>query len=220
MPDQQTATDRFHDRSRSAPSVDRRRPYAMLVTTWGLMAALLWTAFPTPVVVALFAVGGPTVPLFAAVWMLAIGAIFGLGGVPIILHGLDRVRFAIGDPVLIIIGSDGLWLRDSGWIRWSGILRLGTGQINIIHQKGTPNWGDYRLDVVPADRSPLRRRPWFATLDLGIRGVLRGLKPIGDRSRLLGGFEFDLDLLDADPSAVLEEISRYRAIDSTETHRS
>ncbi len=208
------------DGSRSVPSVYRRRPFALLVTAWGLVAALLWTAFPTAFVVAFLVVGGPTIPLFATVWVLAIGAIFGLAGVPVILHGLDRMRFAVGDPVLLKVGSDGLWLRDSGSIPWSGIARLGTGQVDIIRQKGTYSSGDYRLDVVPADRSLLARRPWFATMNLGLRGLLRRLKPIGDRSRLLGGFEFDLDLLDADPRAVLEEISHYRAIDSTRTHRS
>lgn len=220
MPAEQGATDPSLDGSRSETSVYRRRPYALLMASWGLIAALLWTAFPTAFVVAFFVVGGPTIPLFAAVWMLAIGAIFGLGGVPVVLHGLDRVRLAVGDPVLMKVGTDGLWLRDSGSIRWSEIVRLGTGQVDIIRQKGSRTWGDYRLDVVPADRSLLKRRPWFATLNLGIRAIVRRLKPIGDRSRLLGGFEFDLDLLDADPRSVIEEISRYRGIDSTRTNRS
>lgn len=220
MPDDPGRTDPSPDGSPSASSVYRRRPYALLVTTWGLMAAVLWTAFPTAAVVAFFVIGGPKIPLFAAVWMLAIGAIFGLGGVPVVLHGLDRVRFAVGDPVLMKVGSDGLWLRDSGSIRWSAIVRLGTGQIDIIRQSGSRIMGDFRLDVVPADRSLLGHRPWFAVWNQGIRAVLRRLKPIGDRSQLLGGFEVDLDLLDADPRAVLEEISRYRAIDSTKAHRS
>jgi hypothetical protein len=194
-------------------SVYRRRSFALLGTLWGLAAALLWVALPTGLAVAVLLVGGPATPAWAVAWVVGIAAIFVVAGAQTILHGIERIRCSIGDPVLLTVGPGGIWLRDSGLISWTQLARLDTGSIDVIRQYNSRGPMRGRLEATPADAARLRDRSWFAVADQGIRRVVRRLKPFGDRSALGPRFELDLDLLDADPRDVLSEIARYRPTD-------
>jgi hypothetical protein len=196
-----------------ATTAYQRRPFALFITLWGFGASLLWLGFPMAFVLAFFLVGGSSIPLVAVIWIIAIGLIFGLAGLPLVLHGLARVRSAHGDPVLLKVGPTGLWLRDSGQLGWWQIAGIRVGSVDVVQQRQSDRLPPPRLEVVPVDRSHLAGRPWFVAADQGLRGLIRRFKPYGDRAPLRAGFQLDLDLLDADPRAVIEEIARHRPVD-------
>ncbi len=197
----------------------RRRPFALAITAWGFVASALWLAFPMAFVIAFFLVGSSSIPLFAIIWILGIGLIFGLAGLPLVLHGLDRVRCALGDPVLLEVGPSGLWLRDAGLLGWWQIADIRVGSVDIVQQRQSDRRPPPRLEVVPFDRSHLAGRPWFVAADQDLRAVIRRFKPYGDRLPLRAGFQLDLDLLDADPREVIAEIARHRPIEGAEPAR-
>ena len=193
----------------------RRREASAVGAGGDVMRALTFIVFPLLGGLAFLAVGlssGGLGGVFFALFPLAIVLVFVAVGIPAFLESLGRMAVTKGDAEALIVSDSGITMTGMGHLRWSEIAAINIGAADIVEgEGGEPNRP--RLEIVPRDPGRLAARPWAARSRDTFLGRIRRLKPWGDRTPKPGAFALDLDLLDADPEAVIDLIARHRVVE-------